>query len=32
MSGREYCLLAEGDLGTLTFQGTRYKGFSRSAA
>ena len=32
MSGREYGLLAEGDAGTLTFQGTRYKGFARSAA
>lgn len=32
MSGREYGLLAEGDPGTLTFQGTRYKGFARSAA
>ena len=32
MSGREYGLLAEGDPGTLTFQGTRCKGFARSAA
>ena len=32
MSGREYGLLAERDPGTLTFQGTRYKGFARSAA
>ena len=32
LSGREYGLLAEGDAGTLTFQGTRYKGFVRSAA
>ena len=32
LSGREYGLLAEGDAGTLTFQGTRYKGFARSAA
>ena len=32
MSGREYGLLAEGDPGMLTFQGTRYKGFTRSAA
>lgn len=29
--GRQYGLLAEGDQGTLTFQGTRYKGFARSA-
>lgn len=29
LSGREYGLLAEGDRGTLTFQGTRYKGFAR---
>ena len=28
--GREYGLLAEGDRGRLTFQGTRYKGFQRS--
>lgn len=27
--GKEYGLLAEGDAGTLTFQGTRYKGFAR---
>ena len=32
LSGHEYGLLAEGDPGTLTFQGTRYKGFARSAA
>lgn len=32
LSGREYGLLAEGDAGTLTFQGTRYKGFARSPA
>lgn len=32
MSGREYGLLAEGDPGMLTFQGTRYKGFARSPA
>ena len=30
ISGREYGQLAEGDAGTLTFQGTRYKGFARS--
>lgn len=30
LSGHEYGLLAEGDMGTLTFQGTRYKGFVRS--
>jgi hypothetical protein len=32
LSGREYGLLAEGDAGTLTSQGTRYKGFARSAS
>lgn len=29
VSGREYGMLAEGDRGTLSFQGTRYKGFAR---
>ncbi|MBR5949744.1 MAG: DUF2500 domain-containing protein [Clostridia bacterium] len=29
MGGREYGLLAEGDVGMLTFQGTRYLGFER---
>lgn len=29
LSGQEYGLLAEGDRGTLTFQGTRYLGFER---
>lgn len=29
MSGSEYGLLAEGDEGDLTFQGTRYLGFQR---
>ena len=29
MSGPEYGLLIEGDCGNLTFQGTRYLGFSR---
>jgi hypothetical protein len=29
VSGREYGVLAEGDEGTLTFQGTRYIGFER---
>lgn len=29
MSGREYGMLAEGDFGKLTFQGTRYLGFER---
>jgi hypothetical protein len=29
---REYGLLAEGDIGRLTFQGTRYKGFERERA
>jgi len=28
---KEYGLLAEGDVGKLTFQGTRYKGFDRNA-
>lgn len=27
--GKEYGLMAEGDIGTLTFQGTRYIAFSR---
>ncbi|MCD5324387.1 MULTISPECIES: DUF2500 domain-containing protein [Pontibacillus] len=31
MDGREQGLLAEGDIGTLTFQGTRFKGFDRMA-
>ena len=31
VSGHEYGLLAEGDEGTLTYQGTRYKGFARAA-
>lgn len=29
LSGKEYGQLAEGDFGTLSFQGTRYLGFSR---
>ena len=29
VSGGEYGLLAEGDVGELTFQGTRYLGFDR---
>lgn len=29
VSGKEYGLLVEGDTGTLTYQGTRYKGFNR---
>ncbi len=29
LSGREYGMLAESDLGKLTFQGTRYLGFER---
>lgn len=29
VSGREYGLLAEGDFGNLSFQGTRYQGFER---
>lgn len=31
MSGKEYGMLAEGDLGILTFQGTRYLGFERKS-
>ena len=31
LAGSEYGLLAEGDEGTLTYQGTRYKGFQRRA-
>ena len=30
MTGREYGLLAEGDTGMLSFQGTRYLGFERN--
>ena len=30
LNGREYGLLAEGDRGWLTFQGTRYLGFERT--
>lgn len=30
VSGKEYCMLAEGDCGRLTFQGTRYLGFTRN--
>jgi Protein of unknown function (DUF2500) len=30
IAGREYGLLAEGDEGILTYQGTRYRGFQRS--
>ncbi|AGX02976.1 hypothetical protein B14911_15800 [Bacillus sp. NRRL B-14911] len=30
VSGKEYGLLAEGDFGVLTFQGTRYLGFERN--
>jgi len=29
MNGQEYGMLAEDDVGSLTFQGTRYKGFER---
>ncbi len=29
VNGREYGMLAEGDFGKLTFQGTRYLGFER---
>lgn len=30
VDGREYGILAEGDQGKLTFQGTRYQGFLRN--
>ena len=30
--GREYGMMAEGDVGNLTFQGTRYLGFDRHTA
>lgn len=30
VSGSEYGMLVEGDRGRLTFQGTRYKGFTRA--
>lgn len=30
VSGREYGMLAEGDRGNLSFQGTRYLGFERA--
>ena len=30
VSGSEYGMLAEGDQGTLTFQGTRYLSFERT--
>ncbi len=30
LSGPEYGLLAEGDVGSLTYQGTRFKGFKRN--
>lgn len=30
LSGREYGMLAEGDTGRLSFQGTRYLGFERN--
>ncbi len=30
VSGSEYGMLAEGDMGNLAFQGTRYLGFERS--
>ena len=29
VSGREYGMIVEGDVGNLTFQGTRYLGFER---
>ena len=30
MEGEDFGLLAEGDVGLLTFQGSRYLGFDRS--
>lgn len=30
LSAKEYAMLAEGDEGVLTFQGTRYQGFDRN--
>ena len=30
VSDKEYGMLAEGDIGKLTFQGTRYKSFERN--
>ena len=30
LSGREYGLLAQGDVGRLTFQGSRYHRFERT--
>ncbi len=32
MTGSEYAMIAEGDKGKLSFQGTRYLGFERSSA
>jgi len=32
VSGKEYGMLAQGDTGRLTFQGTRYLGFQRESA
>ena len=32
MTGKEYGMLAEGDLGILSFQGTRYIGFERKGS
>jgi hypothetical protein len=32
ISGKEYGMLAEGDLGILSFQGTRYLGFERKGS
>lgn len=32
LSGKEYGMLAEGDIGILTFQGTRYLGFERNGS
>jgi len=32
LSDKEFGLLAEGDVGKLTFQGTRYQGFTRNSS
>jgi hypothetical protein len=32
MDGRDYGLLVEGDIGRLTFQGTRYLKFERTGS
>ena len=30
VTGSEFGMLAQGDIGALTYQGTRYKGFDRA--